>query len=223
MDEITKQNSGLIKNIHVVSVGPFGRAAARQLKTFCPNIVEMEWSENCRIDQESWPESDVQVITSWRMVPSLCRYLDEISHKRTRPLIPLVVEFPTLCLGPIIIPGESGCWHCWEQRVQQHTKFRPERSALVQFYEENLDVGPNGYLEPFALIAAAQIANIIRSNKTLQQVAGHSWQLDLFTREVSTGFLVGVDGCPRCGLNRPLSTRTYAEMSTALGFLRNTN
>lgn len=221
MDELSRRTIVSIDNIQLISVGAFGRAVARHLKLYCPHLVEVAWTANESLDPSTWPTSDLQVIASWRIMPSLCNFLDEVSYASQRPLVPIIIESSTLRLGPIVFPGEGGCWHCWESRSRQHAKFQQERSVLWQFYEEHPDIGPGGFLEAYASIGAAQVGNVIQSSKILRQAAGQIWQLDLFTREVSTGYLTGVDGCPRCGLNRDLGTRTYAGIREELGYLWN--
>jgi hypothetical protein len=104
-------------------------------------------------------------------------------------------------------------------RSNQHDVNRRYRPELTRFYEENPQAGPKGYLEPLAMISAAQIAEIIRQAGCLDRIAGNIWQMDLFTRGVSTGKLAGTDDCPRCGLNRPLESRTYSDLRKALAFL----
>ena len=203
--------------IHVVSVGMFGRAVAKYLKTLFSNMQVTIWDGGDLSDCEQWPDCILHVLAAWRPVRSLCEFMDELSYERGRPFIPLILDSPVLRFGPVIVPNVSGCWHCWDMRLRQHTISLRERSALLEFYETNPQSGPAGYLEPFAMIGAAQIARITQSS--MDRAAGQIWQMNLFTRHVSTGRLVGIDGCGRCGLSRPLEDRTYYEAKDSLSFL----
>jgi bacteriocin biosynthesis cyclodehydratase domain-containing protein len=205
--------------INALSVGAFGRAVLHFLKSFVPHIEGSDWADIHDLDQDSWPLSDLQVVCAWRPVPKLCAFLDELSHRRSHPLVSVVLEPSVLCLGPVIVPGEGGCWHCWEARAQQHAQFAEERLALLQFYEKDRSAGPIGYLEPFALMGAVQIAHLISSREYLRQNAGFIWRINLYTREVSVGHLIGVHGCPRCGRRDAHSGPNYAEAQNALSFL----
>jgi bacteriocin biosynthesis cyclodehydratase domain-containing protein len=145
--------------------------------------------------------------------------VDKLSREDDRPFVPLIADSPVLRLGPIIIPGTSGCWECWQLRSRQHATSPKEQSALWKFYDVNPQSGPGGYLEPFAMLGAAQIARAIHSCSSPQRAAGHIWQIDLFTRDVSTSRMVAVNDCPRCGMKRPVETRTYLEAQRQLAFL----
>jgi len=203
--------------VHVLSVGVFGRAVTKYLKTFYPDLLETVWSECRPGNREEWPQASFVVVAAWRPVGSLCRVVDNLSYERGHPFVPVILDSPVLRLGPVTVPGVSGCWHCWDMRSRQHSPISRERSSLLEFYESNPNCGPAGYLESFAMIAAAQIGQVTRSSLT--QIAGQIWQMNLFTREVSTGYLVGVDGCKRCGLNRPIEGRTYFEAKERLSHL----
>lgn len=208
-----------LNHLHVVCVGAFGKTVAKCLASLHLSVRETHSDGSVSIDLDEWPTVGVEVIAASKPVPDLCNFIDRYSREHGRPVIPLVLDSSVLRLGPIIVPGIGGCWRCWQMRSLQHAKLLPERIALLQFYEANRLVEPQGFLEPFAMIGAVQIASAIQSRDHLNQIAGNIWQIDLFTREVTTGYLVGVDGCPYCGLDRPLDSRSYAEMQTKLAYL----
>ncbi len=182
-------------------------------------VQEAEWTATGRFDRSLWARPHIQVVAAWRPVPGLCRPLDELCHEHRRAFVPAIADGSTLCIGPAVLPGKSACWNCWELRSRQHAKNDQERSALKQYYEAHPQAGPAGFLEPFALMAAAKVASAIQSHDHLQQQAGQIWQVDMFTGQVTTGYVIGVDGCPRCGLGRPLATRTYEDIRESLAFL----
>lgn len=218
--ETAHSKSSRLSLVRIVTAGPFGKAVARSLAALVGNVQQQEFPSTEMPTPDAWPAADIYVAATWRPVPGLCRSLSDHAFRMGTPFIPLIVDSSTLCLGPIIVPGKSGCWRCWELRLQQHSALPREQSALLRFYEENPRAGPGGYLESFASMCAARIAAGIQSQNHLQELAGHIWQVHMLTQEVSTNFLIGVDGCAWCGLGRPFKNRTYAEIQEELACLR---
>lgn len=219
MEPLHTQSTPL-NRVQIVTVGAFGKAVARCLASLCANVQELEWLPSQFPDSDQWPVADAHIIAAWRPVPALCKFFNDLCYSHARPFIPVIADSSALCVGPVIVPGKSSCWSCWQLRSLQHAKFRQERSAMLQFYENNPQAGPAGYLEPFAMIGAAKAAAAIQSDQHLREFAGYIWQIDLFTKEISLGYVIGVDGCRLCGLGRPTESRTYAELQSRLALLR---
>jgi len=208
------------ERVDVVTIGAFAGAVAGCLRRFrvalhessvsCPTVPPIE---------EVLAGSAALVAVASHPARAIFERLAEIAHDKQRPFLPLVIDESVLRLGPVAVPGAGGCWHCWVARRGQHDGHYRETAALHEFYDHHPCRGPQGFLEPFAWMAAVQIVAILGSREQLEQWAGKIWQLDLFSREVTTGELIGVDGCARCGLNRPLNTRSYAEMQDTLAYL----
>jgi bacteriocin biosynthesis cyclodehydratase domain-containing protein len=163
--------------------------------------------------------ADIWLVAAWKPVSKICETVDNFIHKHDRPFISVVLDSSALIIGPIVVPRKGGCWSCWQARVAQHSTSRRDRSSVLHFYEANPQAGPKGYLAPFAMMGAAQVVRALHSPTQLEGMAGYIWRIDLFTREVTTSRLVGVDGCARCGLKREVESRTYLEMQDQLAFL----
>jgi bacteriocin biosynthesis cyclodehydratase domain-containing protein len=195
----------------LVPVGPFGDAIARHL-------------EGLRLDtvRESATDAGFSLLTSariivvaaWRPVVALCEGIDRASRRLNRPFVPLVIEGATLSIGPVVRPGAAGCWHCWIRRRNQHDPFAAERAAVAAVYDACPDAGPRGYLEAAAVVGAAQLSRTIERIDRDDCAGGELWQMHLLTRAVTTSTVIGVDGCPYCGLGRPLQDRSWRELQT---------
>jgi bacteriocin biosynthesis cyclodehydratase domain-containing protein len=205
--------------VHLLAVGSFGNAVAGYLKRFHPDLVETIVENDVIPLPETWPASRMLVLASWRPVPGLCELLDDVCHRWRRPFVPLILDSAILRLGPVVIPGQEGCWGCWDRRYRQREDWREEQSALFEYYSSHPDSGPRGFLEPFAMMGAARIRKTIEALDASTATAGYLWQMDLLTGEITTGGLTGIHGCSRCGTGRPEATRGYAEMQQALGYL----
>jgi bacteriocin biosynthesis cyclodehydratase domain-containing protein len=201
---------------HVISVGPFGRAVARHLRSSRAHLIETA-GEGTQSPAD-WPRARALVVAAWRPIPDLCEAADAESHRRGTPFLPVIADSAALSIGPVIVPGRGNCWSCWVRRTHQHAPSLGRRAALWRHYSEHAGAGPHGYLEPFAVVAAARVRQILEAVESEAPVAGQVWAMHLLTRRIVTSTVVGVHGCPRCGLHRRESTRSYAELRQALSF-----
>ena len=205
--------------VHVLSVGAFGQAVAQYLRTFQPDILQTT------LVNGELPGSDVDqggritVVAAWRPVPNICEFFDGLSHRWRRPFVSLILDSNVLRLGPIVVPGLGGCWNCWHKRFLQHAPWPNEQSEMLRFYASNAEIGPAGYLEPFAMIGATRVSHFIDALDSSTATPGQVWQMDIMTREIRTTTVIGVHNCPRCGLHRPLPTSTFSEMQAELAHL----
>jgi bacteriocin biosynthesis cyclodehydratase domain-containing protein len=197
----------------MISIGAFGRAVGRHLRD------QRSKFGGASSDHLNAPGNSAVILAASHPAPALCESLASLAQEKGLAFLPVVIDESILRLGPIIVPGLSGCWRCWIARYRQHDAHPRETAALHDFYNSHPESGPGGYLEPFAWIVASQVAAILDSRAHLERWAGRLWQLDIFSREVTTGELVGVDGCCCCGLHRPQRSRTYAEMQRSLAYL----
>lgn len=209
---------------HVISVGGLGRAIAECLGTIRNDIVHTE-TNNAEADDgslfnsEGWPQRRVTIIAAWRPVINICNKLEEISYERGVPFIPLMADSTVIRLGPIVVPGAGACWTCWLNRSAQHETNLRIQSAVMAHYSARPDAGPQGYLRPLAMIAAARLSAIINDLDSSDQVGGYIWQMGIITRQITTSNVVGVANCPRCGMRRSAQSRSYEDMRHQLTYL----
>jgi len=203
-------------DLQMISIGAFGRAVVRHLRD-----QRSKFSEASSNHLNSPLRNSAVILAAPHPAPALCESWASLAQEKGRAFLPVVIDESIIRLGPVIVPGLSGCWRCWMARYRQHDPHPRETAALHAFYNDHPESGPGGYLEPFAWIAASQLRAILDSRASLERWAGKLWQVDIFSREVTTGELVGVDGCCCCGLPRPLHSRTYTEMRESLAYLWN--
>jgi bacteriocin biosynthesis cyclodehydratase domain-containing protein len=216
MDGRSKRGLGE-RMVHVISVGAFGEAVAQNLRGIRSDICETK-AASCAKSM-TWPLATAHVVATWRPTHELCYLVEKISYEQRRPFIPLVMDSRRLSLGPIVIPDAGACWTCSVKRYEQHSESLNFTSILHEYYDKHSNVGPEGYLEPFAIIGAERVSATIDALNSPHTLAGAIWQIDLLTLRITTGKVVGVDNCPRCGLHRPVEMRSVAEMQQALAHL----
>jgi bacteriocin biosynthesis cyclodehydratase domain-containing protein len=204
-------------------MGAFGSAVAAYLRTLRSDTVETIVVDRISAPLDSLPTPHTNVLAAWRPVPSMCELLDRESHQSRLTFIPLILESAVLRLGPIVVRGEGTCWDCWARRSKQHSVRPKEAEAVLRHYASDPSSGPQGFLEPFALLGAARVSQIIDAitsvPRSLSAMAGSIWQIDIMTREVMRSTVVGVHGCLRCGLRRSEATRSFTDLRRELAYL----
>jgi bacteriocin biosynthesis cyclodehydratase domain-containing protein len=203
--------------LHLLTVGPFGEAVARHLRTLA-EFRETTVTDDA-IRNQVWSMASINVVAAWRPVPTLCAVLDDLSFQRGTPFLPLILDGKVMTVGPFVVPGAGSCWHCWQLRSKQHSVWRDEREALLDYYASHPEEGPNGYLEPFAMMGATRIHAGVTLFEQGQGIPGEIWQIDMLSLNIAQRVAVGVNDCRRCGLHRPSATRGFSELQDRLAYL----
>lgn len=205
--------------LHVFSLGKFGAAAARRFLALNSDAIETPIVDHTLPMPETWPSARLHVLFSWRPAPAICELMEELSYKWRLPFIPVVIDSARLQIGPVIVPGETACWTCWIHRSRQHSPWPDSHASLLQHYATHASEGPAGYLELFAEMAASRVHSIIESLESSASDPGSIWQIDMLTRKILTGRVVGIHDCPRCGNRLAPDTRSYISLQQDLSYL----
>jgi bacteriocin biosynthesis cyclodehydratase domain-containing protein len=206
--------------VHLFCAGRFGEAVQQHMLRYRDELVCTAAANADALKMEDGLKSaKMLALAAWRSDRKLCASLDRVAHDTGKPFIPLMIEQNKVRLGPVVVPGRSCCWTCWNRRAQQNFPWQAARHALLEFYEAHPESGPEGYLETIAAVAAAKMAQVLADAEKDQVSPGLVWQLDLITRQVDTYTAIGIHDCPRCGLQRPPQTRSVDFMSRELEWL----
>jgi bacteriocin biosynthesis cyclodehydratase domain-containing protein len=198
----------------VTPVGPFGHAVADRLTDLCP---EVEIAGAGAVVRPRAPEPRLNLLIAWRRVPRMEREFDEEAFRTGRPWLPVTLDHPVLEIGPVVVPGTGPCHGCYRGRLAQHDPGRAFRRLVDDYYDDNPSAGPDGYLPSTALFAAAVVADVVDRLRTAPaDEAGRVRQFDVPSQQLWSGRVVGVHGCPRCGLGRDESTRSYDRLPALL-------
>lgn len=202
-----------------IGVGPFGHSFICDLAKCRDAVDPIVLSEEPIGAPPLSEHASSYILATWRPMPLFCELVSHMSLERNKPFIPIVMESDRLAIGPVVIPGGQGCWQCYVKRSQQHPRAAVERSALLHYYASHPTEGPGGHLRPFAFIAAGLCGAILEELDNEVAQPGQLWHLDLMTRRVTGGFLLGVHDCSYCGLHRPVRDRSIGDMQMHLSYL----
>jgi bacteriocin biosynthesis cyclodehydratase domain-containing protein len=203
-------------DIYVLTVGPFGREVARRLTALIPSTAVDDVPCGAR-DLPALPDARALALLAWRPVPVLAALLDRAAFERGVPWLPTVQEHPRLRVGPMVVPPDGPCHDCYERRHRQHARAPRVDLALESHYELNPGSGPAGFLPATALAAAGLVAeSLARLARNPSKESGRVVELNVVTQQITVGQVVGVHGCPACGLRRDERSRSFARLLPAV-------
>lgn len=129
--------------------------------------------------------------------------LREFNQKRLQAGSPWLLVKPVgtvLWIGPLFIPGETGCWHCLAHRLAEHRKvesslqYQIGRSAPFPVSRAML----SSTLQTGSALAATQVALCLAAIAH-SPLKGTIITLDAATLQVDTHILSKRPQCPTCG------------------------
>jgi oxazoline/thiazoline synthase len=120
-----------------------------------------------------------------------------------RPWLLVKAIGATVWLGPLFVPGKTGCWACLSERVEANApvlaylEAKRERTGAAAAHHA---VTPASLQAAWALTATAVSSWVVRGE--LPHLEGKLRTLDTLTGETQTHTLVRLPSCPVCGHQR---------------------
>jgi hypothetical protein len=87
------------------------------------------------------------------------------------------------------------------------------------YYALHPAAGPTGYLPSVAQLGSAQLVQALEDVHGLGTRIGEVLWTDVYTMQVKAVKSFGIDNCDRCGLRRPVSARSHADLRAGLSSL----
>jgi bacteriocin biosynthesis cyclodehydratase domain-containing protein len=181
-------------------VGPFGAAVARLLASALPSSALFGSDLDAAFASGSGPV----LVALWRPSPALCDRADRLAYDSGRMVIPIVMEHPTLRIGPVIDPPIGPCYGCYTARRAQHNTALDASAALERAFDRDPGFGPLGYLPAHARAAAGVAAGMIARVGRGGQHAGEVVTLDWISGTMSRTTVVQCGDCPRAASSSSL-------------------
>ncbi len=204
-------------SIYVIGVGPFGIDVAQRITDDVTGASMLALQAEEPLDSAALPTADLYLLATWRPVPRLAAALDSCAALWRVPWLPIILDGPTLRVGPGVAPGSAGCLDCAERRLRQHSGTADVTAALRTYYLTRPDEGPAGYLPTIATLAAATGAELaLELLREPSTAAGRLFQFGTTSQRSSSSQVVGIHGCPRCGLGRCERDRSWRELCDEL-------
>ncbi|UBF28795.1 TOMM precursor leader peptide-binding protein [Kovacikia minuta CCNUW1] len=129
--------------------------------------------------------------------------LDAFNSQALRTQKPWMLVKPigaTIWVGPIFVPGQTGCWHCLAQRLRGHREVESvvgQQQGITTPFPTSKSVLPTHFQVGLNL-AASEVAKWIAQGKH-DQLEGKVLTLDLASLSMQQHTLVKRPQCPACG------------------------
>lgn len=208
--------------LHFVALDSFGTEVFRYLKvptSHDPDFVQLASGERLHIDPEA-NSSDLYVPIAGTTIRALCLELDAQAHDCDSQFMPVAIESSFLLIGPRIVPNQTPCWECWDERLTSQHPLPDDRSALLAAHDlQPQALGP-GFMPFIASLAACQIVETLEVPRDITLGFGRLWKMNIFTREVSTSMYTGRHRCPKCS---PISSPQDRSIGSLRSYLNQAN
>lgn len=201
-----------MEDIHVIGIGEFGATVAEQISQL-HNNTSITLFPDYRIQPSELKHAKVQIIASGRTDLATYNLIEELSYNWKVPWVAITMEQSTMCIGPVVVPGEEGCYECFHKRKLQHSRYAEYINQLNDFYKLSPEKEPKGYLSVHAGMAAS-ILGLLKNELlvTPEKLAGSVYEVNIVTGNIHKKQVIGFHGCPKCGLGRDEKTRSYEEI-----------
>src|SRR5207244_484082 len=128
------------------------------------------------------------------------RELNEEALRKGKPWLLVKPVGRRLWLGPLFLPGRTGCWACLAERVRANAPvvgYLDEKSGHTGEAITDRACSPATLQVAWGLAANAIISWIVRGELPLLEDKVRT--LDLLTGEAQTHTLIRLPSCPACG------------------------
>lgn len=162
-------------------------------------------------------ESKAVIVAMWRPCPAACEEADALAFQRQQPWLPVVMDHPHVRVGPLVVPGQGACFACFSARYDQHDGQRAISAALHAGYDRDPGLGPRGYLDHHARLAAA-LAEMTLGDLSADwrtAAAAEVRTFNVYRSVIRRHPVTARSGCPRCG--SPASPSDRSPMAELLG------
>lgn len=181
--------------------GGFGQAVVTRLAQ--PQDAVLHVHQN--LVRAVVPYADRLVLVAHPDRTELRRDLDALSFTRAIPSLGLELLPTELRCGPLVIPGRTACYHCYERRRRQHG-YQPlpaELEPLAQGYAHHHVVLGAGLISmALDLLDGQSVAGddgaAAGGAGDERGLGGQVWSVDLVSGSSSSAQTVAVDRCKTC-------------------------
>lgn len=191
--------------IGVAGIGSVATALTRAL-------IDGGVGECTRIDPAHTPEPDAGptptmiVLASDRMSLAGVDAVNRMSQQDGVPWLLVRIDRTTALIGPYVVPGQTACFTCYEQRARANADHPREHEALFQTWRQIRDgAGPSPIPPEYAAILGNWVALDLMRAIALGRnaaAAGRIISLDLQSLTSASREILRLPRCPDCSRQR---------------------
>jgi bacteriocin biosynthesis cyclodehydratase domain-containing protein len=200
------------KSVAILGIGDFGDHVAAFLRG------NARWPVTTVDSVANGFETDSRafIAAMWRPCPAVCEEADALAFRHRRPWLPVVMDHPHVRVGPVVAPDQGACFACFTARYDQHDSQPDITAALRAGFDREPDLGPRGYLNHHARLAAALAQMVLGdlSDDWLAAAAAQVLTFNVYRTATRRHPVIARSGCPRCG--RPADAASGSAMADLL-------
>jgi len=177
----------------ILTAGHFGRAVGQHLAAHhgarCADLAQACAQLPALLDGE-----DFVGVALWRPYPQLCREVDQACFARGVRWSMVESQGETLTCGPLVVPGQGACHHCYQRRTASFLRAPEREQALRAHFDAQPECGVPGYPQALVMIGAAALLEDAAAGAPAARVRS----VDVLTSSVRESEVIGIHRCPRC-------------------------
>lgn len=186
-------------DVHYLTSDEFGAAIGAELRKVRGDASLQ--LQPIGLTPSRWPRARVQVVSMLDDGASEIDQIDALAFHIRRPWLPIVMRPRGFRVGPLVLPGLSGCYRCFRRRQYQHGRLNQTDRKIEARPRTNRDVPVSGFLPGHVSLAAQLVQADLDAvvSGFAEPRAGRLTTVRWLSLDVTTGRLSRVDGCERCG------------------------
>jgi hypothetical protein len=183
--------------IQIIGIGHFTRDVCRFFKeNTAVDLLVTEVKEGYPT-QEELIEADLFVVISSQLCVEFCKRVENYSYSINAKFLPIIVNQPMITIGPLSNTEEGACFHCFSDRVLQHSPIAAVQRSVNVFYDGQITSSNIGHHPVDVTMFGNWLLFTIEEN--LKSLEGRVINFNMYSRYGYQSEVVGVHGCDRCG------------------------
>lgn len=204
--------------IQLFSIGKFAEDISYFLKKNTENIrithVNGEYPELDEFVQEA----EMFVVLSSQPCVEFCKKLENYAYSIHAKFLPIISNQPMITIGPLSNTGEGVCFHCFVDRVMQHSPIAAVQNSVNEFYNHHIVPSNIGFHPADVEMLGNWLLYTIQHN--LESLEAQVFNFNTYSRYGYKSGIIGVHGCERC-CTQEEATRSYIALENMFTNERN--
>lgn len=207
---ITVEGDQTVRNVQVIGQGRLARHLAQDLAELDRvGAVDLVASDAWRDSDVAELTGDLVVVATDHLHPALNHEVNTAAHDRGTAVLFSHIDGTELVVGPLVLPGESACYLCFDVQDEGARHLRDE----FLIYKDALDrAQPETEADPAsAMLAAAWTALAVArfDPATADFLVGRVLRVETSRMEVMSHRVLQIPRCPVCANFRPDLEHTF--------------
>jgi molybdopterin-synthase adenylyltransferase len=152
---------------------------------------------------EACSDADLVIVPNDGPGPALNRMVNEVCLAREKPWLPVVLFGNDVGIGPLVVPGQTACFMCYELRMKGNLLFADEYVAFEDHLLKGLasDVAQGGLKVYAGVVAGITAIEAIKflTKFTYPLALGRLIRFNFVNYQYMVHPVLRLPRCPRCG------------------------